>query len=104
MTERARAAIIDRKVKLGADASVAVGPVGSGIEGATTTNMGADILAYALTRGAFVGASVEGSVVVEAAALNESYYGQGATARSIVIDRLFANPGTRRLIRTLAGG
>ena len=103
MTDRALRAIIDRKVKLGADASVAVGPVGIGVEGATTANLGADILAYALTRGAYVGASVEGSVVVEEKALNASYYGSGATARSIVIERLYANPGARSLIRTVTG-
>ena len=38
MTDGALEAILSSKVKLGADASVAAGPVGLGVEGATTTN------------------------------------------------------------------
>ena len=104
MTDGALEAILSSKVKLGADASVAAGPVGIGVEGATTTNLGADILAYALPRGAYVGASVEGSVVVEDDALNKSYYGRNATPRAIVIGRKFSNPSAARLIRALNGG
>ncbi len=102
MTDKALQAVIASKVKLGADASVAAGPVGFGVEGATTTNLGADILAYALTRGAYLGASVEGSVVFEDEELNESYYGSGATARGIVVERRFSNPASQRLIRSVS--
>ncbi len=103
MTDNALQAIIDSQVKLGADVSVAVGPVGLGIEGATTTNLGADILAYALNRGAFLGASVEGSIIVEQHDLNASYYGRGATVRGIVIERRFSNPAALGLVRAVAG-
>lgn len=101
MTDGAMEAMISAKIKLGADASVAAGPTGLGVEGATTTNLGADIFAYSLTRGAFVGASLEGSIAVEDDELNTSYYGSGATTRRIVMQRKFSNPAAAGLIRAL---
>ena len=103
MTDGALEAIISAKIKLGVDVSVAVGPKGLGVEGATTTNLGADILAYSLTRGAFLGASFEGSVAVEEDELNTIYYGSGATARGIVLQRKFSNSAAAGLIRALKG-
>ena len=103
-SESALRAMIESNVKLGVDASVAAGPVGVGVAGATAADLGADIVAYALTRGAFVGAAVDGSVAVEEEALNAAYYGPGATAREIVLDRRFFNSAADGLIRALEGG
>ncbi len=96
--------MVETKIKFGADLSVAAGPMGVGIGGATTPDLGADILSYALTRGVFLGVAVEGAVLAEEDALNRAYYGAGATARGILLERRFTNPGADGLIRALEGG
>ena len=102
MSQRTLEAMLESKLKLGADASVAAGPFGIGYEGATGTNLRADIYSYALSRGAFFGASFEGSIAVEDRARNRAYYGPGATARSIVLEGKFTNPATAALLRALS--
>ena len=101
MSSRTLEAMLESKLKLGADASVAAGPFGVGYEGATAVNLGADIFSYALSRGAFFGASFEGSIAVEDRARNRAYYGPGATARRIVLEGKFSNPATAALLRAL---
>ena len=101
MSQRTLVAMLDSKLKLGADASVSAGPFGIGYEGATSVNLGADIFSYALSRGAFFGASFEGSIAVEDKERNRAYYGPGATARKIVLGRKFTNPATAALLRAL---
>jgi len=90
-------AVLNNNVKLGLDASVAAGPVGQGIEGSTTTSLGADIVAYSKNRGLFGGGAFEGAVVYERDDLNRAYYDVGASARSIVMDRQFTNVGAEAL-------
>ena len=60
-TERGLNAIIDHKFKVGAEAGVTLVAVGIGLEGASTSAMGADIVAFANTAGLFAGVSLEGS-------------------------------------------
>lgn len=101
MTDKGLRAMISTQVKFGADASVAVGPKGLGIEGATTLGLGADIYSFASTRGAFGGVSFEGMVAVERNDWNQSYYGEGATPKAIVIQRRFSNAGADGLRKAL---
>jgi len=51
------------KLKLGADASVAAGPVGREAEVATDLKLKSEIFSYSRTRGLFAGASLEGVVL-----------------------------------------
>ena len=60
-------------VKLGADTSVAAGPVGAGAT-AQTANVSADILSFARAKGLYAGASLEGAVMAKREGLNEAYY------------------------------
>ena len=101
MTDKGLEAMIDKHVKLGADASIAAGPLGAGVEGATTAGLGADSYSYSMTRGAFGGISFEGTVAVEREDWNRMYYGAGATPRGIVIDRKFTNPHALGLRKAL---
>ena len=50
-----------QKVTLGADASVAVGPVGRQANAATDARLGAEIYSYARSRGLFLGVSLGGA-------------------------------------------
>ena len=101
MSRKTLHTMLNATVKLGADASIAAGPFGIGYEGSTAVNLRADIYSYALARGAFFGASFEGSIAVEDKARNRAYYGPGATAHRIVLDREFTNPATVHLIDAL---
>ncbi|MGA2400658.1 MAG: lipid-binding SYLF domain-containing protein [Syntrophobacteraceae bacterium] len=56
-------AITGGKFTLGADASVAAGPVGRQAEAATDVLLRAEILSYSRTRGLFVGLSLEGAAI-----------------------------------------
>lgn len=77
-------AILDDRLRLGAEASVAAGPVGGGVEGATTSNLDADVLIFADAIGAFAGAALEGAVVAPRAARNEDYYGEPRAPRTVL--------------------
>src|SRR5271165_2452327 len=61
MNERGASSIINSKVKLGGDASIAAGPVGRDAAANTDAYMRAEILSYSRTRGLFAGVSLEGS-------------------------------------------
>ena len=56
-------ALVNDTVKLGADASVAVGPVGAGVKGGTTSKFRADIVAFSKTKGLFGGCYRRGDIV-----------------------------------------
>lgn len=91
------------QVKLGVDASIAVGPVGAGLSGASTLNLNADMVAYARSEGLFAGGALEGTVIRPRQDDNDAYYGPGATPRAIVLDRRFDAGATTPLRQALGG-
>lgn len=102
MNEKAVNAILRNEFKLGADATVAAGPVGMGVEAATTTNLGADIYSFSKTKGLAAGLSVEGAVITARHSRNTAYYGKEAHPRNILYDNVVSNPGTSGLRQALA--
>jgi lipid-binding SYLF domain-containing protein len=97
MTEKGLTAIIENQVKLGADLSAAVGPVGSNVGASSTTNMDVDVFSFAKNAGLFIGASVEGSVLNARLDWLKSYYGQDLTVKQVVLDRTVDNPQSNKL-------
>ncbi len=93
MTEKGLGALMDSQVKLGANASIAIASVGASVQGATTTAVGADIVAFALSRGLFGGIALEGSVMSSRTEWNEAYYRQPYGARQIVLQMQGVNGG-----------
>jgi lipid-binding SYLF domain-containing protein len=83
---------------LGADASVAAGPVGVGASGAVAM-VTADFLSFARAKGAYAGISLEGSVVKVNGDYNRTYYGRDVRPVDIVIARKVASPGASELVR-----
>jgi SH3 domain-containing YSC84-like protein 1 len=82
-TNRAvRAFSHDGNFTLGADASVAAGPVGR--EAAAAVTPTAAIYTYSRTQGLFAGASLEGTVIATQKTANHRYYGRPVTARDIL--------------------
>jgi lipid-binding SYLF domain-containing protein len=87
-------------VTLGADASVAAGPVGRDAQVAVAPT--AAIYAYSRTKGLFAGASLEGSVLITRKGANERYYRRPVASREILNGRIPPPPGASRL-RTALG-
>ncbi len=101
-TEKGLQAILDHKFKVGAEAGVTMVAVGIGLEGASTAAGGADIVAFANSQGLFAGASIEGSYLDADNDWNALYYGGGATAKGVILDRRFTNPGAEPLRQYLS--
>ncbi len=104
MTDSAIEALLGSEMKLGADASVAMGPLGGGIKASTTTNIGIDIYAFSRTAGLFGGGALEGAKLFSRQEWNDEYYGAGTTARAVVIERKFFNPQADKLRAALPQG
>ncbi len=93
LTNRGLDALMNSHFKLGGNASLAIATVGGGVQGALTTGITADIVAFQSSRGAFAGISIEGSVLNSRTDLDQAYYGQPLDTRQIVIAMQGANPG-----------
>jgi lipid-binding SYLF domain-containing protein len=88
-------------VTLGADASVAAGPVGRAAEADVTPK--AAIYTYSKSKGLFVGVSLEGAVIGTRKEANNRYYGRPVTANDILQGRVAAPAGSANL-RAVVGG
>ena len=95
MNQRGAQSILDSKVKLGGDASIAAGPVGRDASADTDAYMRAEILSYSRTRGLFAGVSLEGSTLRPDDDATEDVYGRKLTAREIVMGGSVGIPRVR---------
>jgi lipid-binding SYLF domain-containing protein len=98
MNDKGASSILDSKVKLGADASVAAGPKGRDASANTDAYMRAEILSYSRSRGLFAGISLEGSTLRPDDDANADIYGRKVTAREIVLGGKVAVPASGRLL------
>jgi lipid-binding SYLF domain-containing protein len=101
MTTAGAETFLSGSFKLGGDVSVAAGPVGAGAKGQTTFQS-ADILAYSLSKGIFVGVSLEGAVVAVSGKSNQAYYGKGARPTDILVARKAKSPKASELVAAVA--
>ena len=102
MTEKGLDSMLSTSVNLGADASVAAGPVGAGAKVAT-----ADILAFSRSKGIFAGLTVEGAAIAVRDKWNHAYYGKAVTPVDILVRRSVSNEqadALRSLVGKAAGG
>src|SRR3984885_9552140 len=92
------------KITLGADASVATGPVGRQGSAATDMNFNAEIYSYARTRGLFGGIALDGSVIsIDKSANASLYHKSGVTASEIFSGQAPSPPATaQRFLERLA--
>lgn len=72
------------KFTLGADASVAAGPVGRSAEGATDVTLKAEILSYSRSRGLFAGIALNGAALMIDDEANASFYGKDIPPKGIM--------------------
>ena len=78
--------LVRNQFKIGADASVAAGPVGRDASAATDIQMRAKILSYSRTRGVFAGVTLNGTTIAEDRDANGRFYGTSYTTRQIVFE------------------
>jgi lipid-binding SYLF domain-containing protein len=71
--------LLTSKFELGADASVAAGPVGRHAEGNTDWKMRAEVLTYSRARGIFAGISLNGAVIKQDKDSTRDFYGHMVT-------------------------
>jgi lipid-binding SYLF domain-containing protein len=76
--------ITDGKLTLGADASVAAGPVGRAASAATDQNFTAEVYSYSRNSGLFAGVAIDGSVIAIDTKANTRLYGKKAPATDII--------------------
>ncbi|MEE2761213.1 MAG: lipid-binding SYLF domain-containing protein [Pseudomonadota bacterium] len=84
-------AIIEHQGKLGADAGISIGHLGSGVEGSVTTNLALDVVAFSDVIGLFGGVSLEGAAMIRRNDYNNQYYGRGATPKGILLQHAYQN-------------
>jgi lipid-binding SYLF domain-containing protein len=84
MNPRGATAILNSKVKLGADMAAAAGPKGRVASADTDATLRAEILSYSRSRGLFAGVSLEGSSLRPDNEANEKLYGKKLTGEDIV--------------------
>lgn len=102
MSQRGVESMLSSTFKLGADVSVAVGPVGGGIEGSTAMNLSADLLSFARAKGLFGGISLEGAVIATRDEWNQDYYGKAVRPIDILVKQTVTNPQSSILRAALA--
>jgi lipid-binding SYLF domain-containing protein len=90
--------LLQSRAELGADASVAGGPVGRTAAGATDVQMQAEILTYSRSRGLFAGLSLQGQVVKQDNDANERLYGRKVDARDILFRGTLPPPAAARAL------
>ncbi len=88
--------LVQSSVKLGADASVAAGPVGRKAQGATDLQLRAEILSYSRSRGLFAGVSLEGAVLKQDDDANQRLYGRTVVPREILFTGTVTVPRAAR--------
>ena len=76
--------LLSSKFTLGADASVAAGPVGRQAEGDTDWKLKAEVLTYSRTRGIFAGLTLNGAVIAQDHDATAAFYGKDVSFRSIL--------------------
>ena len=77
--------LLRNKVTLGADASIAAGPVGRAASAATDAQMSAEMLSYSRAKGLFAGIDLSGGSLNPDTSKNERAYGPNASAREIAL-------------------
>jgi lipid-binding SYLF domain-containing protein len=85
MNESGADKLLRNKVTLGADASVAAGPVGRAASAATDAQLSAQMLSYSRAKGLFAGIDLSGGSLNPDNSKNERAYGPNASARDIAL-------------------
>jgi SH3 domain-containing YSC84-like protein 1 len=98
MNDSGARAMLKNKLKLGADASIAAGPVGRTGEASTNASMKAQMLSYSRARGVFGGVSLSGSTLRPDDDANNNLYGKKVTSEQIINSQGVTMPQEAKLL------
>jgi lipid-binding SYLF domain-containing protein len=101
MNERGADKLLESKFTLGAEGSVAAGPVGRTATAQTDAQMHADILSWSRSQGLFAGLALEGATLRQDLDDNATIYGKKLENREIVTSRRRVPPAAAKLIALL---
>jgi SH3 domain-containing YSC84-like protein 1 len=93
--------LLSSKFTLGADASIAAGPVGRTVEAQTDLQMHAEILSWSRSQGLFAGVALEGATLRQDLDANGQMYGRKLDNREILTTSVRATRSAARLIAEL---
>lgn len=99
MTEKGLNSLLSSTFRLGADVSIAAGPVGTG----TGASVGTDMVVYTRSKGLYGGLNLDGVIISVDDGRNHAYYGKAATPVEILVTRSVSNPSGQALAQAAAG-
>lgn len=102
MNDHALQSLLSDKFKLGADATVAAGPLGRHAAAATDLKLNAEILAYSRSKGIFAGVSLDGTVVKADHSSDEAMYGTNVGRREILDGKIHIPKSAEPLIHQIS--
>lgn len=94
--------LLSSQFALGADASVAAGPVGREAEGDTDWKMRSEVLTYSRARGVFAGVTLNGAVVKQDKNSTREFYGHMVTSKAALTGEIDPPAGVNAFLTTLA--
>ena len=94
--------LLSSQFELGADASVAAGPVGRHAQGNTDWKMRAEVLTYSRARGLFAGVSLNGAVIKQDKDSTREFYGRMVPFRTSLVGEIEPPPAANAFLTTLA--
>ena len=94
--------LLSSKFQLGADASVAAGPVGRHAAADTDWKLRAQVLTYSRSRGAFAGISLAGAVIKQDKDATREFYGRMVPFRTSLTGKVEAPKGAYPFLSVLA--
>jgi SH3 domain-containing YSC84-like protein 1 len=94
MTDQSVNRLFDNKIALGAETSVAAGPVGRDARAMTDGQLKAQILSYSRAQGLFAGLDLTGGVLKADTSENREFYGRSYSAREILKDHKVNPPAS----------
>jgi len=103
MNDHALQSLLSDKFKLGADASVAAGPVGRNASAGTDLKLNAEILSYSRSKGVFAGVSLDGAVVQADKTGDKAMYGHEVNRREILSGKVAVPESAQPLLDELGG-
>jgi lipid-binding SYLF domain-containing protein len=101
LNDKGARTVMNGKAKLGANASIAAGPVGRDAEAATSGNMSTEMLSYSRTNGVFGGVSLSGTSLGPDNGANEDLYGKKVTGPRIWAGQVQAPATAKDLLALL---
>lgn len=101
MNDHALQSLLSDKFKLGADASVAAGPVGRSAAAGTDLKLNAEILSYSRSKGVFAGVSLNGAMVQADKSGDQAMYGDNVNRHELLAGKVAIPSSAKNLLHSI---